>query len=139
MFPQGFSKEQLVRAILMQYIVEYESVGRLDLQDAAFKGILERALKLPESIFRKGNSEGEQIDACDKGLSPLFVLNAALSPDEHIGFYEQYEPEYVAPPVFSTQDPSTVRGTLRVYLVNPYSKNQETAIAFIEYCFPVFH
>lgn len=134
LFPQGFTKKQLVREILTQYIIEYESIGQLNFNDPGLKELLERATQLPKSIFLESDTDGAPIDAYDNGLPPLFIVNALLSPDEYIGFYEQYAPQYVAPPVFSTQNTPTVRGTLSVYLVNPYSKNQETAIEFIEYC-----
>ena len=134
LFPHGFTKKQLLCEILIQYILEYEAAGQLRFTDPELQSLLERVLKLPKSIFLKEDDEGAPIDAHDRGLPPLFVPNASLSPNAYVGFYEDYEPIYVTPPVFSTRNAPITKSCLMVYLVNPYSKNQETAIAFLEYC-----
>ncbi|MEG0503988.1 MAG: ABC transporter substrate-binding protein, partial [Raoultibacter sp.] len=134
LFPQGFTRKQLIREILIQYILEYESIGQLNFDDPKLADILQRILKLPESVFIKDDSEGTPIDSYDGGLPPLFTVNTLLSPDASIGFYEQYKPQYVAPPVFSMENSPVVWGMLSVYLVNPYSRNKDTAVKFLEYC-----
>ncbi len=134
LFPRGFTKKQLLDEILIQYILEYEATGQLSFTDPELKSLLERVLKLPKSIFLKEDDEEAPIDAYDRGLPPLFVPNTSLSPHAYVGFYEDYEPIYVTPPVFSTRNTPKTKSCLMVYLVNPYSKNQETAIEFLEYC-----
>ena len=87
---------------------------------------------MPDDIFLKSDEDGTSLGAYDQGNPPLFVINTMLSPDAYIGFYEGYHPRYVLPPMFSITP--TARMTLSVYLVNPYSQNQETARKFLEYC-----
>lgn len=131
-FPKGFTKKQLILEILKQYIAEYESNGQLNFQDPELREYLERAMDLPDDIFLKSDDDGTSLGAYDQGNPPLFVINTMLSPDAYIGFYEGYHPRYVLPPMFSITP--TARMTLSVYLVNPYSQNQETARKFLEYC-----
>lgn len=134
LFPLGFTRRDLVGEILEQYIIEYESVDQLNFRNPELKSILERILKLPKSIFLTGDTAGATIDTYDGGIPPLFIVNSPLSPDAYVGFYEQYEPKFVLPPAFSLQNQPRTKATLSVYLINPYSKNKETAVEFLEYC-----
>lgn len=132
LFPPGFDRRQLISSLLKQYIGEYESADQLSFDNPVLKDILERALRLPEEIFPEASMEGSSPEAYDAGRPPLFVIDTPLSPDSHIGFFQDYRPRYVAPPVFSLQ-PAAL-GTLSVYLVNPYSNNRDTVLAFIRHC-----
>lgn len=134
LFPEGFTKRDLLWNFLMQYVVEYEAVGQLHFNTPELKDMLERILKLPNAIFIESNTEAGQIDAYDEGTPPLFTVNTSLSPFEHIWFFENYEPEFVTAPVFNSKHSPVVRSALCVYFVNPYSRNKETAIEFLEYC-----
>lgn len=131
-FPSGFTRKDLLYELLKQYILETEPTGQLDFQAPALKDCLARVLKLPNTVFWKNQEDDGSANAYDTGLPPLFDVLAHLSPDNFVGFYEDYHPSYVLPPAFN--DTSAMRLCMSVYLVNPYSENKETAMAFIEYC-----
>lgn len=132
LFPQGFNKEQLVWELLTEYIIESETRGEMRFDDQNIINILSRVLRLPKHIFLPNNDEGQAPGSYDAGLPPLFVVNTRLSPNAYIGFYEDYHPSYSAPPSFFGE--VVTRGTLSVYLVNPYTQHKDAAIAFLEYC-----
>ncbi|MDD3410565.1 MAG: hypothetical protein PHY12_07120 [Eubacteriales bacterium] len=132
LFPPGFTKAQLLRELLTQYVAERERAGALRFDVPELMNALERALKLPKALFLRDDAQGAALDEYDAGPPPLFVSGTWLSPDAYVGFYEDYAPVYAAPPAFADQP--TARGMLSVYLVNPYSPNRETAVAFLEAC-----
>lgn len=130
-FPSGFTRKDLLYELLKQYILEAEPTGQLDFQAPALKDCLARVLRLPNTVFWKNQEDDGSANTYDTGLPPLFDVYAELSPYSYVGFYEDYHPTYVLPPAFN--DTSAMRLCMSVYLVNPYSENKDTAMAFIEY------
>ena len=133
LFPPGTNKDLLLYDILVQYIVENESVDDFKFCTPELKSIIEEILDLPETVFISENLEAGIASADDEGFPPMFSLMESFSIYRYKRFYKQYTPKPVAPPSFFSSNRPVIRGTLSVYMISPFSKNQNEAIAFLEY------
>lgn len=123
----GLTREEVARSLVFSYISHYETADQpLDFDTEVFRECLKTLKLLPE---KKQTDEDEE--AWNERLNLPTLLNET---PENIGSNADVSHQFTAipEPGFTKEDAPVVRGDMRMYVLNPYSKHKDEAVHFLE-------
>lgn len=143
-FIEGFVYDQWCELLIEQYAMQYEQPGEsLNLDTPVLRRALELLAEINAARLRAGrNTTSEDYNdgwmetapiitrgMGEQGMQTYSVFDTGLSPELYGADWTQRS---VLPLTFAEGDPLKYHATMSVYVVNPYSQHQETALRFIE-------
>ena len=144
-FLEGFTYTEWCRRLVELYALQYEQPGEyLDLNAPALRTALD-LLDQINDVRRRANRATTNEDYEDGWMeyAPIFTRGMGEQVMESYWNFDSgidphlYGVEWTKlsplPLTFAEGDPLKYHGSMEVYVVNPYSEHQETALKFIEY------
>lgn len=123
----GLTREDVARSLVFSYISHYETADQpLNFETEAFQECLKTLKLLPE---KRQTEEDEEV--WNERLNLPTLLNET---PENIGSSADVIHPFTAVPEprFTKEDEPVVRGDMRMYVLNPYSKHKDEAVHFLE-------
>ena len=142
-FVFGFDYAQYCQKMITFFVQQYDSPGRQpDLGDPKLRNIINKLRQVYEIRTQRGRSTSDTRMATE-GIASIVRFRAwdevmyepsktvAVTSDNTL--YNLYMGDYTKVQLtFAAGDTPRMDGTLYVYVVNPYSKDQDAALAYIE-------
>ena len=143
-FMLGFDYTPFCQALITYFVQQRDTLNEQpDMNDAALRGALEKLRQVYEIRMNAGRSNTGLTPDQSDGIASIFRFHAwdeamnersslvAKIPENYL--YDMYMWDYKPINItFTKDDTPKTDGTLYVYVINPYSKNMEAAIKFIE-------